>query len=65
MVTFARAIRIDKMSSFTNDFEKLTGNKARTVSHMFANCNDYQVGQILLSVFTTFFLKLNVDFTGT
>ncbi|MFA9377891.1 MAG: NAD(P)H-binding protein [Lachnotalea sp.] len=45
MVTFARAIRIDKMSSFTNDFEMLTGNKPRTVSHMFANYDDYQVGQ--------------------
>jgi NAD(P)H dehydrogenase (quinone) len=45
MVTFARAIRLDKMSSFTNDFETLTGSKPRTVSHMFANYGDYQVGQ--------------------
>lgn len=44
MVTFARAIRVGKMDSFTNDFEKITGFKPRTVSHMFANCNDYQVG---------------------
>lgn len=45
MVTFARAIRVGKMDAFTNDFEKLTGFKARTVSHMFANYKDYQVGQ--------------------
>ncbi len=45
MVTFARAIRLDKMSAFTDDFEKLTSFKPRTVAHMFANYNDYQVGQ--------------------
>jgi NAD(P)H dehydrogenase (quinone) len=45
MVTFARAIRLGKMDSFTNDFEQLTGSKPRTVSHMFANYKDYQVGQ--------------------
>ena len=31
MVTFARAIRIGKMDNFTDDFEKLTGVKPRTV----------------------------------
>lgn len=45
MVTFARAIRLDKMSSFTDDFEKLTGDKPRSVSYMFANVDDYQVGK--------------------
>lgn len=44
MVTFARAIRLDKMSEFTDDFEKLTNTKPRTVSYMFANNADYQVG---------------------
>lgn len=45
MVTFARAIRIGKMDNFTNDFEKLTGKKPRTVSFMFRNADDYQVGR--------------------
>ncbi|WP_099469287.1 NmrA family NAD(P)-binding protein [Konateibacter massiliensis] len=45
MVTFARAIRLDKMSEFTNDFELLTGTKPRTIAHMFANYDEYQVGQ--------------------
>lgn len=45
MVTFARAIRVDKMSEHTDDFEKLTGVKPRTVSYMFANVDDYQVGK--------------------
>lgn len=45
MVTFARAIRLDKMSSHTDDFEKLTGKKARTVSFMFAHHEDYGVGK--------------------
>lgn len=45
MVTFARAIRLDKMSEFTDDFEKLTNTKPRTVSYMFANNADYQVGR--------------------
>lgn len=45
MVTFARAIRFDKMSEFTDDFEKLTNTKPRTVSYMFANNADYQVGR--------------------
>lgn len=44
MVTFARAIRLDKMSSHTNDFEKLTGDKPRSISYMFAHANEYQVG---------------------
>lgn len=44
MVTFATAIRLGKMDEFTNDFEKLTGKKPRTVSFMFANKDEYQVG---------------------
>lgn len=45
MVTFARAIRLSKMDEFTDDFEKLTGTKARTVAAMFAAHDDYQVGR--------------------
>ena len=45
MVTFARAIRLGKMNEFTDDFEKLTGEKARTVAFMFANNKDYQIGK--------------------
>ncbi|MFV0394253.1 MAG: NmrA family NAD(P)-binding protein [Coprobacillaceae bacterium] len=44
MVTFARAIRLDKMSNHTDDFQKLTGQKARTVSYMFAHNEEYGVG---------------------
>lgn len=45
MVTFARAIRLDKMSEHSNDFEKLTGSKPISLSEMFANSDDFQVGQ--------------------
>ena len=45
MVTFARAIRLEKMNTHTNVFEWLTGDKPRTVSYMFEHADDYQVGQ--------------------
>ncbi len=45
MVTFAQAIREGKMDEFTKDFEKLTGEKAYTVKHMFENADDFQVGE--------------------
>ena len=45
MVTFARAIRLEKMNTHTNVFEWLTGDKPRTVSCMFEHADDYQVGQ--------------------
>ena len=45
MVTFGQAIREGKLSTFTNDFEKLVGEKPRTVAYMFAHSDDYQVGQ--------------------
>ena len=45
MVTFARAIRLGKMATHTNNFEELTGSKPRTVSYMFEHADDYQVGQ--------------------
>jgi len=45
MVTFARAIRIGKMNSHTDDFEKVTGLKARTVDFMFEHHEEYGVGR--------------------
>jgi NAD(P)H dehydrogenase (quinone) len=44
MVTFAQAIREGKMDTFTDDFEKLTGDKALTVRYMFEHQADFQVG---------------------
>lgn len=45
MVTFARAIRLEKMATHTNVFEWLTGDKPRSVAYMFENADDYQVGK--------------------
>lgn len=45
MVTFAQAIRLGKMDVFTKDFEKLTGEKALTVRHMFEHTDDFQIGE--------------------
>ena len=45
MVTFAQAIREGKMDTFTDDFEKLTGDKALTVRYMFEHSDDFQVGE--------------------
>lgn len=45
MVTFARAIRLEKMSTHTKVFEWLTGDQPRTVSYMFEHQEDYQVGK--------------------
>ncbi len=45
MVTFARAIRLEKMSTHTRTFQWLTGDEPRTVSYMFQNQADYQVGR--------------------
>lgn len=44
MVTFGQAIREGKMSTFSDDFFKLTGQKAKTVQTMFENANEYQIG---------------------
>ena len=44
MVTFAQAIREGKMDTWTDDFEKLTGDKPITVREMFAHQEDYQIG---------------------
>lgn len=45
MVTFAQAIRLGKMDSFTDDFKKLTGEDPITVQYMFEHADDYQVGE--------------------
>ncbi len=45
MVTFAQAIRLNKMAEFTDDFYKLTGKKPRTVQYMFEHSNDFQIGE--------------------
>ncbi len=45
MVTFAQAIRIGKMNTFTDDFKKLTGTDPITVRYMFENAADFQVGE--------------------
>lgn len=45
MVTFAQAIREGKMDTWTDDFEKLTGDKPITVREMFAHQEDYQIGE--------------------
>ena len=45
MVTFAQAIREGKMDIQTDDFKKLTGDDPITVREMFANQEDYQIGE--------------------
>lgn len=45
MVTFAQGIRLGKMSNFTDDFSKLTGDKGITVRYMFEHSEDFQVGE--------------------
>ena len=45
MVTFARAIRLEKMSTHTNVFTWLTGDEGITVSYMFEHADEFQVGQ--------------------
>jgi len=44
MVTFGRAIRLNQMSTFTNDFEKLTGQKPMTVQEIFEKMNEHLIG---------------------
>ena len=44
MVTFGRAIRLGQMSTFTNDFEKLTGQKSMTVREMFEDMENHLIG---------------------
>lgn len=45
MVTFAQAIRLGKMDTFTDDFKKLTGDDPISVSYMFEHADDFQVGE--------------------
>ena len=44
MVTFGRAIRKGQMSTFTDDFEKLTGRKPITVREIFEHMDDHLIG---------------------
>lgn len=45
MVTFAQAIRLGKMDTFTDDFKKLTGQDPISVKYMFEQAEDFQVGE--------------------
>lgn len=45
MVTFGRAIRQNQMSTFTNDFELLTGQKPLTVRQIFENMENHTIGK--------------------
>ena len=44
MVTFGRTIRLGQMSTFTNDFEELTGQKPMTVKEMFEDMENPLIG---------------------
>ena len=44
MVTFGRAIRLNQMSIFTHDFEKLTGQKPMTVKEIFEDMENHKIG---------------------
>ena len=44
MVSFGRAIRLNQMSTFTDDFEKLTGQKPITVREMFEDIENHLIG---------------------
>ncbi|AUJ29712.1 NmrA family NAD(P)-binding protein [Liquorilactobacillus hordei] len=45
MVTFGQAIRENKMSNFTKDFEYLTGDEPISVQFMFEHSEKFQIGQ--------------------
>lgn len=44
MVTFGRAIRLNQMAVYTDDFEKLTGQKPLTVREMFEDFENHLIG---------------------
>lgn len=44
MVSFGRAILLNQMSTFTDDFEKLTGKKPITVREMFEDMENHLIG---------------------
>lgn len=44
MVTFGRAIRLNHMSTFTNDFEKIVGHKPMSVKEIFEDIENHKIG---------------------
>ena len=44
MVTFGRAIRLGQMSTFTDDFEQLTGQKPMSVREIFEHMDEHLIG---------------------
>lgn len=44
MVSFGRAIRLNQMNTFTDDFEKLTGQKPISVREIFENMENHLIG---------------------
>lgn len=44
MVSFGRAIRLGQMSTFTNDFEELTGRKPMSVKELFEDMENHLIG---------------------
>lgn len=45
MVTFAQAIRENKMAEHTNDFKELTGDLPVSVRYMFEHAEEFQIGE--------------------
>lgn len=45
MVSFGRAIRLNQMNTYTDDFEKLTGQKPITVRAMFEDMENHLIGE--------------------
>ena len=44
MVTFGRAIRLNQMNTYTDDFEKLTGKRPLSVQEIFEDIDNNLVG---------------------
>lgn len=44
MVTFIRAIKLNQMSTFTNDFEELVGRKPVSLKEIFENMESHLIG---------------------
>ena len=44
MVTFGRAIRLGQMNDCTDDFERLTGKKPKSVREVFENLENFRLG---------------------
>ena len=44
MVTFGRAIRLNQMNTYTDDFEKLTGKRPLSVQEIFEDIDNHLVG---------------------